>query len=220
MVAVTDIYLEVGRRRVFACAVAWPGWCRSGRSEDAALAALTEAGPRYATVCSLAGLPFDTEAESADFAVVEKVPGSATTDFGALDVPPSLDSAPAGVGAAATLAAFVKAAWDAFDGAAAAAPAALRKGPRGGGRDRDAIVAHLAEADVLHARMLGLKHRPGRACDAQACALLRSDILAALAGNAVQEAAAGDGRRPLRFVARRIAWHALDHAWEIQDRQP
>jgi hypothetical protein len=23
---------------------------------------------------------------------------------------------------------------------------------------------------------------------------------------------------PQRYAARRIAWHALDHAWEVQDR--
>jgi hypothetical protein len=50
---------------------------------------------------------------------------------------------------------------------------------------------------------------------------VRADILAAIrAGEAPgQPPDPGRGRRPLRFVARRTAWHALDHAWEIQDRQ-
>jgi hypothetical protein len=28
----------------------------------------------------------------------------------------------------------------------------------------------------------------------------------------------GGKRWPSRYAARRIAWHALDHAWEIEDR--
>jgi hypothetical protein len=53
---VTEVYLEVGKRKVFACAVAWPGWCRAGRGEEAALAALAGAAPRYATMCDRAGI--------------------------------------------------------------------------------------------------------------------------------------------------------------------
>ena len=36
----TPVYLELGRKRVFACALDWPGWCRSGSSPEAALDAL------------------------------------------------------------------------------------------------------------------------------------------------------------------------------------
>jgi hypothetical protein len=28
-----EVYLETGQKRVFAAAVDWPGWCRSGRDE-------------------------------------------------------------------------------------------------------------------------------------------------------------------------------------------
>jgi hypothetical protein len=28
----------------------------------------------------------------------------------------------------------------------------------------------------------------------------------------------GEKRWPPRYVARRMAWHLLDHAWEIEDR--
>ena len=53
----TEVYLEAGKRRVFACAPQWPGWCRPGRDEEAALAALAAAAPRDAQVCARAGLP-------------------------------------------------------------------------------------------------------------------------------------------------------------------
>lgn len=135
----TDVYLEVGKRRVFACAWGWPGWCRAGRTEDAALSALKAAAPRFAVVCALAGAAFDADAAVARLNVLERVRGSATTDFGALDVPPALDGEPVTGHDAQRLAALAEAAWSVFDDVAAAAPADLRKGPRGGGRDRDSI---------------------------------------------------------------------------------
>jgi len=132
---VTGVYLEIGKRKVFACAGDWPGWARAARGEDAALVALKAAAPRFAVVCARAGVPFDGPAAVASFEVVERVVGSATTDFGALDACAGLDREPLTGEDAGRVVALVEAAWDAF-GQAAAAPAVLRKGPRGGGRDR------------------------------------------------------------------------------------
>jgi hypothetical protein len=218
---VTEVYLEVGKRRVFACAVAWPGWCRAGRGEEAALAALAGATPRYATVCARAGMPFEAISAAAGFDVVERVTGSSTTDFGALDVAPALDREPVTEPQAGRLAVLIEAAWELFDQAAAGAPAVLRKGPRAGGRDRDAIVAHVRETEVLHARMLGLNERPFPAADAAALARVRAGILAGVRAGAVARPPAdlARSRRPAGFVARRTAWHALDHAWEIEDKR-
>ena len=50
-----EVYIEAGSKRVFAGALDWPGWCRSAKDEDGALAALVAYGPRYAAV--LAGGP-------------------------------------------------------------------------------------------------------------------------------------------------------------------
>jgi hypothetical protein len=210
-------------------------------TEEAALSALAAAAPRYAPVCALAGITFDLSSAAAVLEVVERAAGSATTDFGALDVPPGIDGKPLTEQDAARLAALAEAAWRTFGEVAAAAPAELRKGPRGGGRDKAAIVVHVLETEVLHARMLGLRHRPFPLGDQAAADLVRADILAAIrsavrlpqrgtAGEASPEPpsraapspvlpeGAARGRRPARFVARRTAWHALDHAWEIQDR--
>jgi hypothetical protein len=70
--------------------------------------------------------------------------------------------------------------------------------------------------------MLGLKERPFPAEDAVALARVRAAILAEIRAGAVSGAPGdlGRSRRPARFVARRTAWHALDHAWEVQDKQP
>jgi len=220
MVMVTDVYLETGKRRVFACAVDWPGWCRAAKTPEAAFSALAAAAPRYAPVCALAGITFDASSAAAALVVVERVAGSATTDFGALDVAPCIDRRPLTEQDAAALAALAEAAWQTLGEVAAGAPAELRKGPRGGGRDKAAIVDHVMQTEILHARMLGVRHRSFPRGDQAAVDRVRADILAAIrsARSALPPEAAARGRRPARFVARRTAWHALDHAWEIQDR--
>src|SRR5689334_15801087 len=79
MVPVTDVYLEVGKKRVFACAADWPGWCRSGRDEEQALEALATSVSRYAVLAALAGVPFDPVDEVDCIQIAETVTGSATT---------------------------------------------------------------------------------------------------------------------------------------------
>jgi hypothetical protein len=208
------VYLETGAKRVFACSLDWPGWCRSGRDEAAALASLAEYAPRYSAVARLAGGRFPVRAAAGDIEVVERAAGSATTDFGAPGAVSTHDAEPVPAAEARRLAALVAAAWDMFDQVVAGAPARLRKGPRGGGRDRDAIVAHVAEAEAAYARKLGLR-LPG---DPVAGTAARREALEGVLGEA------SDGRPPVekgwpaRYAARRIAWHALDHAWEIEDR--
>src|SRR5262249_36964617 len=165
---VTEVYLEAGKRRVFACVPEWLGWCRPGRDEEAALTALAAYAPRYAEGCTQARGPVAAGAAAAGFEIVERVAGSATTDFGALDVAPALDGEPGTVQRADRLATLVETAWNLFERTAAGAPPVLRKGPRGGGRDRDAIIAHVRETEGLHARMLGLKERPFPAEDVAA----------------------------------------------------
>ena len=76
----TRVYLEVGKRRVFASAAEWPGWTRSAKDEKSALEALAAATPRYAQAAKAARIPF---APGAGFDVVERLPGDATTEFGA-----------------------------------------------------------------------------------------------------------------------------------------
>jgi len=222
MVPVTGVYLEMGTKRVFACSVDWPGWCRSGRGEEEALAALATAASRYAVVPALAGVAFDPVHEVDCIAIAEQVTGTAATDFGALDVAPALDSDPGTVQQAERLASLVETAWDYFEQTAAAAPPVLRKGPRGGGRDRDQIIEHVHETEVLHARMLGLAERPFPVGDLAALARIRARILEEIRASAAARATEdlGRTRRPARFVARRAAWHAIDHAWEIQDKAP
>ena len=213
--AMTDVYLESGSKRVFACAVDWPGWCRSGKDEDAALEALATAAPRYALVAADAEVAFPARA-AARFEVVKRVPGSASTDFGVPGTVTSLDGRPITKAQALRLLSLVAASWRIFDGVAAGAPAELRKGPRGGGRDRDAIIDHVLGAEVAYARKIGIRLSQPALDDAVAIAAHRDAILDALRSST----GAVEKGWPPRYAARRIAWHALDHAWEIEDRSP
>ena len=163
-----------------------------------------------------AGARFPTRAGES-FTVAERVAGSGTTDFGAPGSVPDLDSEPLTRRQAERLAAFVAAAWQTLDAIVAAAPAELRKGPRGGGRDRDAVAQHVVAAETAYARKLGVRHKEPAFDDLGAVRALRGEILEALRLPSDGEPPAARGWPP-RYAARRIAWHALDHAWEIEDK--
>ncbi|GGL12476.1 hypothetical protein Sme01_69340 [Sphaerisporangium melleum] len=210
----TDVYLEIGAKKVFACALDWPGWCRAGKGEEAALEALAEYVPRYRVIAERAGLPFDPDA----LTVVERVPGGTTTDFGAPQAITGIDAHPVDAATAERDTALLRAAWEVFDEVAAASPEHLRKGPRGGGRDRDKMVAHVVEAERSYARTIGVRHKPFAADDLPARAALRDDIVSVLSKPSDGTPPAGKGWPP-RYAARRLAWHVIDHIWEMEDRR-
>jgi hypothetical protein len=214
--APTPVYLEVGSKRVFACSVDWPGWCRSGKDADAALAALADYAPRYAVVAARAGKRFSSHAGD-ELDVVEQVQGSATTEFGAPGVVPELDAAPLTQHGAHRVADLVAASWAVLDNVAKESPASLRKGPRGGGRDRDKMLQHVISAEAAFARKIGVKHKEPALADQASIAALRDDITSVLRSARLGEPLRENGWPP-RYAARRIAWHALDHAWEMEDR--
>lgn len=216
------IYLEQGPRRTFACAVDWPGWCRVARGDDAAVTTLAAYADRYAVVAGEAGVAFpfagaDADAVAAQLTVVEHVEGSGGTDFGAPLAVPELDGEPLDADTAERHADLVAAAWRVFDAVVAGAPATLRKGPRGGGRDRDEIVVHVAEAERSYARSVGVHYTPTQFGQAGGQAAMRAELIEVL--RAARDGAPPGGKGwPPRYAARRIAWHVLDHAWEIEDK--
>ena len=203
------VYLEVAKKKVFAVSLAWPGWARSGKDEESALDALATYAPRYAVVASAAELKFPASASA--FEVVERIPGDASTEFGVPGKLASTDSEPPTAREAAKFVALVSASWQVFDEVSAISPEELRKGPRGGGRDRDKMITHVIESEAGYARQLGIKHRPPALGDTEAIGALREDILGALRSRE-------GGKWPVRYAARRIAWHVLDHLWEMEDR--
>jgi hypothetical protein len=198
----TRVYVESGAKRAFASAADWPGWCRSGKTEEAALQALAEYAPRYAPIAKLARLDFPKDASGFD--VVERLKGNATTDFGAPGIPARDESKPKSAQETERLASLVEACWKYLDMVRDRAPESLRKGPRGGGRDREKMYAHVLESEMGYARQIGVRIKePDR--DALREAFRSPDK---------------DAKWPLAYAMRRIAWHALDHAWEMEDRIP
>ncbi len=124
------VYLEAGAKKVFACSLDWPGWCRSGKDEALALETLEAYADRYAIVAKRAKVPFKVGAVD----VVERLEGNATTDFGAPAMIASADHERLTPKQAERLAALLDASWKVFDDIVKGAPQSLRKGPRGGGR--------------------------------------------------------------------------------------
>ena len=107
---------------------------------------------------------------------------------------------------------LLQAAWDTLADVAAAAPAELRKGPRGGGRDRDKVVAHVEDAERSYVRKIGLRPAADAPIDE-----VRAQVMEVFRLGTDGSPLPG-GTWPLRYAARRITWHVLDHAWEIEDR--
>jgi hypothetical protein len=219
-----DVYLEIGKKRTFAGAIDWPGWCRSARDEASALQALVEYGPRYAHVLHGRALDFRAPMDASVFLVVERLEGDATTDFGAPGKSPLSDARPVDGAELGRFQALLEACWQAFDAAVGAADGReLRRGPRGGGRDLAEIVQHLLDADAGYLARLGWKLEKGKDNDpSREMARSRQAILGALMAVAGGEMPARGPRSGVRwtprYFVRRVAWHVLDHAWEIEDR--
>ena len=69
------------------------------------------------------------------------------------------------------MSALVAASWTVLDRVVEKAlRSRLRKGPRGGGRDRDAIVEHVLGAETMYARKIGLRLQQPAAGDAAGAA--------------------------------------------------
>jgi hypothetical protein len=145
------------------------------------------------------------------------VTGGGGTDFGVPSAITDADRRRVTAAEAERLAALVKASWDVFDRVAAKVPASLRKGPRGGGRDRDRMIGHVIEADHAYARELGIRLPEPHVGETTAIDVERDAVLALL-GRPSDGGPLADRKWTQRYAARRIAWHALDHAWEMEDR--
>jgi hypothetical protein len=156
--------------------------------------------------------------------VTKEVEGNATTDFGAIGVIPSEDTRPMNAGDLERFQALLRACWQTLEGAAvAAAGKELLKGPRGGGRELDGILRHVLESQAAYLGSIGIKFKVNMSADAlgelRCCSQAVLDGLAASArGKLPERGPRGGVYWPARYFVRRLAWHVLDHAWEIEDR--
>lgn len=216
------VYLEVGSHRTFAAALDWPGWCRAGRDESMALRSLFEYGPRYARILRPARVGFHAPNDVSAFVVVERLKGTAMTDFGAPDLAPATDSQPLDDRELRRLQTLLKACWRAFDAAVETAKGkTLRMGPRGGGRDLDEIVQHVLGAEGGYLSALGGKvSQPdaSRLSPGPTRQAILNTLVATAHGEVAERGPRGGKRWLPRYFVRREAWHVLDHTWEIEDR--
>jgi hypothetical protein len=215
------VYLERGSKRTFAGALDWPGWCRAGKSDAEAVDALLAYAPRFAKVAKRAKVPFTASADG-KFAVVEELKGGGGTDFGVPGEAPSQDSDPLNDAELSRQLALLTASWRAFDAAARSAKGhTLRTGPRGGGRSVAKMTGHVLEAEVAYLGALGSRF-DSKAAKADEMAAVRRTAKAALKARVGGTPIANprNTKHPWspRYFIRRSAWHALDHAWEIEDR--
>jgi hypothetical protein len=213
------VYVEVGRKKAFASAVDWPGWSRSGKTEDEALDALIRYGARYRGSIGQPAADLKLPTARSELTIVERLEGNATTEFGAPGVIPDLDRAPVGGKELERLIGLLKGAWRAFDKASETGEgqALAPSGPRGGGRALAKIREHVTGAEAGYTGAVG-----GKAREADPLQEIQDAFVDAVrsraAGELPDRGPRGGARWPARFAIRRSTWHALDHAWEIEDR--
>jgi hypothetical protein len=214
------VILEIGKkRRVVAGAMDWPGLDRWGTSDEDAVAKLASYLPRYADVAERAGLAKDY-AKTRDVEVVERVPGSSSTDFwGIAHVPSELEREVLPEPELERRLTLLEACWAYFDDVTKRIKDELLPGSRGGGRTREQIIRHVyANEPEQFSRKIEVRTPKEIVLTPDGLAAHRQMYLDAI------RAYNADGKPartwPIQFLIRRTAHHVMDHAWELQDRDP
>jgi hypothetical protein len=213
------VMVERGKKKkTVACAFDWPGWDRSAKTEEDALQVLESYRPRYAKVAALAGRAKEFGA-AGKLKVIERLEGIGMTDYYGLSgraAGPEQDQMTKPE--CERKIALLQASWDYFDDVAARVSPELRKGPRGGGRDRDEIVRHVNGNQIYeYGKKVGVRSPLDAWQDPDELRAHRDAFCAGIRETNAQGAAAGSWWT-VQFLIRRTAWHLLDHAWEMEDR--
>ncbi len=205
------------KKKAVASAFDWPGWDRSAKSEDDALAVLATYRQRYATVAQRAGLADEFDA-AGELAVVERLEGTGMTDFyGVSGRTAAPEYEPMNEAECERKVALLRACWAYFDDVASRVSPELRKGPRGGGRDRDRIVRHANGAEIDEfAKKVGVITPLDAREDPVALRAHRDSFCEAIREHNARGASARSWT--VQFLIRRCAYHMLDHAWEMEDK--
>ena len=205
-------------KKAAAFAIDWPGWSRGAKTPELALETLEAYRARYRPVAVAAG--FGREfSRAGPLDVVEDRVGPGSTDFWGISFAPS-DSEPEPMSDAELdrKLALLQACWAFFDEVAARVSPEMMKGPRGGGRDRDRIIRHtIRNESEEFAKRVGLRIPECAALTPAGLREHRSSYLAAM-----RAYNAGEGKRMrswnLPFLIRHSAYHTMDHAWEMEDK--
>lgn len=213
------VTLEVGPKgkKVVAVAPDWPGLERGAKTGDTAIDKLRTYLPRYTVVAKLAGVAAEL-ASTPDIDVVDKYPGTGSTDFWGISFAfSSIDGQPILGDELERQLNLMRGCWAFFDGVRGRVSAEMQKGPRGGGRDRDRIARHVIAAEQDWASKVGVRPSEDAAVIGdQGLRAQRDAYCQAIRG------LASEGRMartwPLRYLIRHTAYHTMDHAWEMEDK--
>jgi hypothetical protein len=202
-----------------AFALDWPGWSRGAKSAELALETLESYRERYRPVAELAGMAGEFEA-AGPLEVVEDRVGTGSTDFWGISFSPcSAEQEPMADAALDRGITLLQASWAFFDGVAARVSPEMQKGPRGGGRDRDRIIRHTIRTESEDfAKQVGLRIAEEAALSPDGLRQHRESYVTAM-----RAYNAGEVKRRMRswtlaFLIRHSAYHTLDHAWEMEDK--
>ena len=206
------------KKRVVACAFDWSGWDRSAKTEEEALRVLAAYRPRYAKVATLARLADDFDA-TGEPVVVERLEGNGMTDYyGVSGRSAGAEQEQMTDAACERKIALLRASWASFDDVASRVSEELRKGPRGGGREREEIVRHVNGAEIYEfAPKVGVRVPLDTRQDPEKLHAYREAFCAGIREFNARGPSAGRWWT-VQFLIRRCAWHMLDHAWEMEDR--
>ncbi len=206
-------------RKVAAFAIDWPGWSRGAKTGPDAVELLEAYRDRYRPVAALAGLGPEFDAAGA-LKIVEDHVGVGSTDFWGISfAPSSLELEPMGDDEIDRKVALLEAAWRYFDDVAARVSAELAKGPRGGGRDRDEIIRHALgweRADLV--KRVGVVADPVVPPTSEGLRSHRDEYVAALRTYNAEGRVARGRNWTIALLLRHTAFHVLDHAWEMEDK--
>ena len=206
-------------RKAAAVAIDWPGWSRGGKTPELAFEELERYRDRYRRVARLAGLEAELDA-AGDLAIVEDHDGPGSTDYWGISFAPSSferDLMPADeLERKLTL---LQAAWRYFDDVAARVSPEMQKGPRGGGRDREQIVRHVLGNEAVgdFSKRIGVRTPLEVILTPAGLRAHRDEYLAAFRERNARDWKVGRSWT-LAFLLRHTAYHVLDHAWEMEDK--
>ena len=214
----TRVTLEIGPKgkKVVAVAPDWPGLERGAKTAEDAIERLRSYIPRYSQVAKLAKMNAEFDAIR-NVRVVEEYPGTGSTDFWGISFAFSnIDKqAMPGVTLERDLT-LMRACWAFFDEVRSRVSAELQKGPRGGGRDRDRIVGHIFANEQDWAKRLGVLTSDGAMQTDEGVKAHRDAYCHAIRDYHSQGRLAG--KWPLRYLIRHTAFHTLDHAGDMEDK--
>lgn len=203
-------------KKVAAYSPDWPGLSRGDKTEEAVLVRLESYIPRYAPIAALAGLE-DEFGQPSSLEVVDHVTGTGSTDFWGISFAKSdFDWQPVSKEELERELSLLQASWVFFDDVRGRVSAEMQKGPRGGGRDRDKIVRHTLGAELDFSKGVGVRTPVEEMLTEDGLARHRTAYVEALRAHHGEGKTAG--KSPLRFVIRHSAYHVLDHAWEMEDK--